>query len=76
MRTVWRLLLARRLKSGAHDIHLYDWLQRFKQDGLTPTMRMELREILSPRVILREPFHWSWVKVGKVSSCNPIGQRP
>ncbi len=59
MRTLWRLLLSRRLKSHAHHFDLYDWLRRFKQDGLTPTLRMELRKILTPCVTFREPFSWS-----------------
>lgn len=58
MRTLWRLLLSGRLKSHAHNFDLYDWLHRFKQEGLTPTLRIELRELLTPCVILREPFRW------------------
>jgi hypothetical protein len=56
MRVLWRLILSRRLESRTHHHDLYDWLRRFKQDGLTPTLRMELRESLTPRVSLREPF--------------------
>ena len=56
MRTLWRLLLSGRSKSHAHHSDLYDWLRRFKQGGLTPTLRIELREILTPCVTLREPF--------------------
>ncbi|HFD86105.1 MAG TPA: hypothetical protein ENJ35_00335, partial [Gammaproteobacteria bacterium] len=58
MRTLWGLLLSGRLKSRAHDLDLYDWLRRFKQNGLTSILRMELREILTPRVTVREPFAW------------------
>lgn len=58
MRTLWRLLLAGRLKSQAHHFDLYGWLPRVKRDGVTPSLRMELREILTPCVILRAPFHW------------------
>ena len=58
MRTLWRLLLAGRIKSRAHHFDLYDWLSRIKQDGVTPSLRMELREILTPCVTLRAPFHW------------------
>jgi hypothetical protein len=56
MRTLWRLLLSGRVKSYVYRADLYDWMSRFKQDGLTPTLRLELREILSPRVSLSEPF--------------------
>ena len=58
MRVLWWLLLSGRVKSPRNNSDLYDWLRRFEQDGLTSTLRMELRELLTPRVILREPFHW------------------
>ena len=68
MRTLWRLLLTGRLKSRMHNFNLYDWLRRFKQDGLAPTFRMELREILSPRVVLRKPFRRD---AEPADSCEP-----
>lgn len=58
MRTLWRLLLTGRVKSWLRDIDLYRWRNRFKRDGLTATLRLELREMLTPRVSLREPFRW------------------
>ncbi len=58
MRTLWRLLLAGRLKSHARQFGIYDWLRRIKQDGVSPSFRMELREMLKPCVTLRALFHW------------------
>lgn len=58
MRTLWRLLITGRLKSWVRDVDLYRWYDRFKRDGLTATLRLELREMLTPRVSLREPFRW------------------
>lgn len=58
MRTLWRLLLTRRVKSRLHDSDLYRWRDRFRRDGLTPTLRLELREILTPRVSMRAPIRW------------------
>jgi hypothetical protein len=60
MQTLWRLLLTRRVKTRwrALDLDLYVWKDRLKRDGLTATARMELRDLLSPNVILREPFSW------------------
>lgn len=58
MRTLWRLLLTGRVKSSLRDFGLYRWHDRFKRDGLTTTLRLELREMLTPRVSLREPFCW------------------
>jgi hypothetical protein len=37
---------------------LYRWREVFRRDGLTSTVRLALREALSPRVALREPFRW------------------
>ena len=56
MRTLWRLLLTGRVRSWRRDFDLYRWRDRFKRDGLTATLRLELRETLTPRLSLREPF--------------------
>ena len=56
--TVWRLLLSGRIKSGLQDFDLYRWQERFKRDGLTPSLRLLFRELLTPCIELREPFRW------------------
>lgn len=56
MRTLWRLLLTGRVKSWIRDSNLYRWRDRFNRDGLTTSLRLELREALTPLVSLREPF--------------------
>ena len=58
MRTLWGLLLAERVNLVGQDHDLSGWWSRFERDGLTPTSRLELREMLTPRVSLREPFRW------------------
>lgn len=58
MRTLWRLLLSGRVKSPWHDPDLYRWKGRLKREGLTATLRLELRELLAPRVVLKKPFRW------------------
>jgi hypothetical protein len=58
MRTLWRLMLTGRVKSWRRNLDLYRWRDRFNRDGLTATLRLELREILTPRVLLREQFGW------------------
>jgi hypothetical protein len=35
---------------------LYEWAKQFRQDGLTPSARLELRDLLTPRVVLGAPF--------------------
>ena len=56
--TVWRLLLSGRIKSRFQDFDLYRWQERFKRDGLTPSLRLLFRELMTPCIILREPFSW------------------
>lgn len=58
MRTLWRLLLSGRVKSPWRDTDLYRWKGRLKRDGLTATLRLELRDLLAPRVVLKKPFRW------------------
>ena len=59
MRVCWRLLLAGRVKSPSHDLDLYRWKDRLKRDGVTTTLRMELRELLAPKITLKKPIQWS-----------------
>lgn len=59
MRTLWRLLLSGRVKSPWRDSDLYRWQGRLKREGLTTTLRLELRELLAPKVVLKKPFRWS-----------------
>jgi hypothetical protein len=58
MRTLWRLLLSGRVKSFSRDSAIYRWLGRLKREHLTATLRLELREILAPKVTLKKPFRW------------------
>ena len=58
MQSLWQLFLMGRLNSYVNDSNLDDWCFRFKQDGLTPFMRVELRELLTPRIDIREPYFW------------------
>ena len=55
MRTLWQLVLDGRLKLEDIESNLYSWAKRFKQDGLTVSLRMGLRKILAPQVVIREP---------------------
>ena len=65
MRTLWRLLLSGRVVSLEDDHDLFLWRERFVRDGLTVTLRLELREKLKPRVSLREPFPWPFDENGE-----------
>jgi hypothetical protein len=58
MRTLWRLLLSSRVKSPWRDPDLYRWQGHLKREGLTTTLRLELRDLLAPKVVLKKPFRW------------------
>lgn len=60
LRTAWRLLLTNRVKSpwDEHGPDFYRWKSRLKRDGLTATLRFELRELLSPKIALKKPLRW------------------
>lgn len=58
MRTLWRLFLTGHVKARERHWDLYDWRRHFLRYGLTASLRMELRNALSPRVSIREPFAW------------------
>lgn len=58
LRPLWRLLLTRRVKSPWRELDLYRWKDRLKREGLTATLRFELRELLAPKVALKKPFRW------------------
>lgn len=58
MRAPWRLLLTCRVKSPWRDLDLYRWKDRLAREGLTATLRLELRELLVPKVTLKKPFRW------------------
>lgn len=58
MQTLWRLLLSGRVKTPRRDLDLYRWKGRLKREGLITTLRLELRELLAPQVVLKKPFRW------------------
>ena len=56
---LWRLLHSGRVKSSSRDQDLYRWKDQLKREGLSTTLRLELRELLAPQVGLKKPFRWS-----------------
>jgi len=73
MQTLWRMLLSDRMKSRYARSDLHDWRARFKSNGLTPTLRLQLRDLLSPRVRLREPFQgWEGTEEDKPKASTRI----
>ena len=58
MRMLWRLLVSGQVHTPLDSLTLFDWTERFRREGLTTTLRLELRGKLTPRVVLREPFRF------------------
>jgi len=58
MRILWRLLLSGTIKSPWDYLDIYSWKNRVKREGLTTTLRLELRQLLAPKISLKEPFRW------------------
>lgn len=56
MITLWGLVLSGRVRSYPSHSDLYDWRDRLRRDRLSPTLRLQLRDLLSPRVRLREAY--------------------
>ncbi|WMN59560.1 SIR2 family protein [Pseudoalteromonas xiamenensis] len=54
MKVLWRLMLTGRLKSIRHTHSLISWQQRLKREGMTASMRAELRELLTPKIRLKD----------------------
>lgn len=58
MRTLWRLFLSGRIKTGWQEFGIYQWQQRLQRDGLTFAVRMDLRALLNPTLKLKKPPTW------------------
>jgi hypothetical protein len=58
LRTLWRLLLSQRVKFSSPDSDLFMWIERFKRDGLTPSLRQNLCDLLAPCIEFRKPSRW------------------
>ncbi|WP_167449240.1 anti-phage defense-associated sirtuin Dsr1 [Mesorhizobium hawassense] len=56
--SLWLFALAGRLQDITGRFDLYDWCRRFSKTGMSPILRLELREILAPRLKLREGYQW------------------
>ncbi|MCW0018966.1 anti-phage defense-associated sirtuin Dsr1 [Rhizobium sp. BT-226] len=57
MRAYWQLLLSERIADSSVIFDVYNWVKELKAAGrLTPILRMKLRELLSPCIILREGY--------------------
>ena len=58
MRKLWGLFLSGRVDSSFGNLDLYGWREQLNQDSLTTTLRLQLRNRLTPRVALRKSFRF------------------
>ncbi len=57
-RVLWQLLLSGRVKLPWRRSDLYQWASRLRGERLSAMLRLELRDLLAPKVRLTKPFHW------------------
>lgn len=58
MRTLWRIILSGLVRGSEHGYELYRWVERLKRDGLTTSLRFELRSLIAPRITISEFQRW------------------
>lgn len=56
---LWRFLLSGRVKSPWREADLHIWKERLQRDGFSASLRLELRELLTPQIALKKPFRLS-----------------
>ncbi|EKP0316855.1 SIR2 family protein [Aeromonas veronii] len=59
MRTLWRLLLLGRIKCSDCDRNIFQWMSRLGREPSNVMLRLELRELLAPKIALRKPYNLS-----------------
>lgn len=69
MRIFWRLFLTGRVKSLQDDGAIYLWRDRLKRDGLTSTLRLQLRDLLAPKVIFKKRI-WLYDRENRNNQSN------
>lgn len=65
MHTLWQLLLKGHVRTRVDDSNLHYWCEQFRSDGLTIILRLDLRKMLTPCVVLDEPFAWPFEEEGE-----------
>tara|TARA_R110002072_G_C7961852_1_gene533986 strand:+ start:264 stop:3863 length:3600 start_codon:yes stop_codon:yes gene_type:complete len=53
----WYLLLTGRIDSSKNKDETFKWIEQFKQNGLTITLKLKLRELLSPKISLKKSIY-------------------
>ena len=71
MRGFWRMMLRGRIKPLQNYYNFFGWMDKLKRNGLSTSLRMELREFLSPKIVLRKSYQWH-EKFTKPSNSNNL----
>lgn len=53
---LWRLVLSGNVQSTSISLDLYDWKRQFLLNGSTKNLKLTLREILAPKIVIKEKF--------------------
>jgi SIR2-like domain len=56
MRRLWRLILSGRVQNAHSGLELHRWKKRWERDGMTASLRLQLKEFLTPRIEVRQPI--------------------
>jgi SIR2-like domain len=56
MRILWLLLINGRVQLSQKDLEFYDWKTKLERDGLTTTLRVKFRDLLAPKIRLKNPL--------------------
>lgn len=56
LQKLWRLILNGKLQSPLRGIDLYQWKRQFSLNGISTILRLSLRELLAPKVSLKNKF--------------------
>lgn len=56
MLTLWRVFLSGRIKLLTPTLDLFSWILRLNRDGMSPSLRIELRRLLTPCISIRSPI--------------------
>ena len=59
MRTIWRLLLSGRIRPPSQSGEFFRWTNRLRRDGMTATLRLQVRELFAPKITISRPFRWN-----------------
>lgn len=59
MQTLWKLLLSGRVRNRSAAADIYGWMRRLTREGPSFALQLQLLDLLSPRVVLRQPVDLS-----------------